>query len=67
MNVWINEIVQLTDMGRMSLDLSDVRYLLPDAKTSVILLFVLMVWIFCAWEDRCLNDRNEQRSDPAQP
>jgi hypothetical protein len=67
MNTWINEIVQLTNMGRMSLDWSDARYLLPDTKTSVILLFIIMAWIVCAWEDRWLNDRNDQRSTPARP
>lgn len=58
MSTWINEIIQLTNMGCMRLDLLDARYLLPDTKTSVILLFAVMAWILCTWEDRWLNDRN---------
>jgi len=62
MSTWINEIIQLTNMGCMRLDLSDARCLLPDTKTSVILLFVIMAWILCTWEDRWLNEGNDHGS-----
>jgi len=62
MNAWINEIIRLTNMGRMRFSLLDARYLLPDTKTSVILLFAIMAWILCTWEDRWLNEGTDHRS-----
>ena len=65
MTGWIETITEITNAGRAGLtfSLSDVKYLIPDARICYILALFAIFMMFCIWDDIRSEDRHDQESD----
>ena len=65
MSDWINEMAQMTGIGRIGLDfsLSDVSLLVPDARILWIAVAALAFCIVAGCQEVRSNDQQDQESD----
>jgi hypothetical protein len=65
MTGWIEQIAELMNVGHSDLtfSLSNVKYLIPDTRICYILVLFATFMIFCVWDDKRSEDRQDRESD----
>lgn len=65
MNAWMNAIVELTGIGRggMDVSLSDLSFLLPDARWLMAVGVVAAFWLVGACQDTWTDQGENEKSN----
>lgn len=65
MNAWINEMAEVTGIGRAGLDfsLSDMSMLVPDARILWIAAAAVAFCVVAGCQETWSNDRQDRKSD----